>query len=362
MIETSPQAVPELEALLETAELRGYLERAELDDIADELDLTEDELVELRDELELRGVSVVDGAPPLEPDLPPDGGAGVGDSLQLFLAQIGRHPLLTAADEVALAKRIERGDREARRAMIESNLRLVVAIAKGYRSKGLPFLDLIQEGVIGLTRAVEKFDWRKGYKFSTYATWWIRQAIQRAIANQSRTIRLPVHVLERQRKLTGAARRLEVELGRDASPDELARATGLEAQHVGGALAASWVSTSLNMRVGEDGDGELGDLVADESTRDPAEVADEVLRDAIVHEALDALPERERRILELRFGFGDAEPQTLDAIGRELGLTRERVRQLEGETLARLAKGPLRGLDPRATERWSSERARTAAA
>jgi RNA polymerase primary sigma factor len=341
---------PELETFLEGAGLRGYVEAAELDDLADDLGLTEDDLAGLREDLDSMGVVIEDrrGAPAY--DTAVEAAGGTGDSLQLFLAQVGRHRLLTADEEVALAKRVERGDGEARRRMIESNLRLVVSIAKSYRSKGLPFLDLIQEGVLGLTRAVEKFDWRKGYKFSTYATWWIRQAMQRAIANQARTIRLPVHVLERQRKLTGAARRLEVQLGRDASPEELAEATGLERQHVGDALAASWVSTSLNMRVGEDGEGELGDLLADERALDPADAADGAMRSALVHRALEDLPERERRILELRFGFG-SEPQTLDAIGRELGLTRERVRQLEGETLARLARGALRDLDPRLADR-----------
>ncbi len=345
-------------ALVEGAEERGYVETAELEAFAVELDLNDQEVEELTHELERIGLEI--GTPKAVADAAAAADAaekaaeeeaarleataamsGAADSLQLFLADVGKHKLLTAADEVMLAKRIERGDPTAKRHMIESNLRLVVSIAKGYRGLGVPFLDLIQEGTLGLNRAVEKFDWRRGYKFSTYATWWIRQSVQRAVANHARTIRVPVHVVERQQKLSRAARRLEVELGREATKLELAEATGLPMQHVDEALGAAHASVSLNQTVGADDEGELGDLFADREAADPFDEAEESLRRQGVRRALDALPERERRILELRFGF-EGEPWTLEAIGHELDLTRERVRQLEGQALARL--GALRDL------------------
>ena len=323
--------------LLEIAEERGYVEPAELEALALELDLGDEEMAEVTHELETIGLEI--GAPAEEAApvvAEPAVTTGAGDSLQLFLADVGRHKLLTAAEEVALAKRLEKGDLLAKRRMIESNLRLVVSIAKGYRGLGVPFLDLIQEGTLGLNRAVEKFDWRRGFKFSTYATWWIRQSVQRAVANNARTIRVPVHVVERQQKLGRAARRLEVELGRDATREELAEATGLPVQHVDEALSAAQASVSLNQSVGSDDEGELGDLFADREAADPFDEAEESLRKQGVRKALDALPERERRILQLRFGF-EGDPWTLEAIGAELGLTRERVRQLEGQALQRLA-------------------------
>ena len=353
----------QIRAIVEGAEERGFIDPVQLEAFAAELELNDQEVEELTRELERTGLEIGQPAatavaappveepkaeekeaqeePALEPVTPTVAISGSADSLQLFLADVGRHKLLTAAEEVMLAKRIERGDPTAKRHMIESNLRLVVSIAKGYRGLGVPFLDLIQEGTLGLNRAVEKFDWRRGYKFSTYATWWIRQSVQRAVANHARTIRVPVHVVERQQKLSRAARRLEVELGREATKEELAEATGLPMQHVDEALGAANASVSLNQTVGADDEGELGDLFADREAADPFDEAEESLRRQGVRRALEALPERERRILELRFGF-EGEPWTLEAIGNELDLTRERVRQLEGQALSRL--GALRDL------------------
>jgi RNA polymerase primary sigma factor len=350
----------QVKALVERSEERGFVEPTELEAFVLEHELNDEEQEQLTRELETIGLEVgqplaataaaaearakADAAEDAKDDkdekepepATPTVATGAADSLQLFLADVGRHKLLNAAEEVQLAKQIERGDLVAKRRMIESNLRLVVSIAKGYRGLGVPFLDLIQEGTLGLNRAVEKFDWRRGFKFSTYATWWIRQSVQRAVANHARTIRVPVHVVERQQKLSRAARRLEVELGREATKEELAEATGLPIQHVDEALGAAHASVSLNQTVGADDEGELGDLFADREAADPFDEAEESLRRQGVRKALDALPERERRILELRFGF-EGEPWTLEAIGHELDLTRERVRQLEAQALSRLA-------------------------
>jgi RNA polymerase primary sigma factor len=335
---------PEIQTLLEEAGDDGFVSAAAVEALVEEHELEPEALEELNAALAERGVEVREAPEPdeertFEADALP---ASV-DSLTLFLNEIGRYPLLTAAEEVALAKRVERGDLAAKERMVNSNLRLVVSIAKRYRGHGVPFGDLIQDGVIGLNRAVEKFDWRKGFKFSTYATWWIRQAVQRSIAGQSRTIRVPTHVHERRQTLQRHARKLEPELGRPPTHEELAKSTGLSLAHVDEALAVAEARVSLNSPVGDD-DGEFGDLFADTTAEDPAEVAESALRSRAVREALAELPDRERRILELRFGL-DGDPQSLEAIGRELQLTRERVRQLEAQALASLG-GTLGGLAP----------------
>jgi RNA polymerase primary sigma factor len=330
---------PELNALIEDAEIDGVLDTHVLEAAALEHDLDEEELAALRRELEARGVEIApaDGTDD-EPELrlEPDD-VGAVDSLTLFMNDIGKHELLTAAEEVELAKRIERGDAAAKERMINCNLRLVVSIAKRYQGHGVPFGDLIQEGAIGLNRAVEKFDWRKGFKFSTYATWWIRQACQRAISNQSKTIRIPAHVHERRLKLARLAREFEAVHGREPTTEELAEAAGYELVHVEEALAVVDASVSLNQAVGTDGDAELGDLFADQDAADPVEEAGEILRKNAVRAALQTLPELERRILELRFGFG-GEQQTLEAIERELGISRERFHKLEQQAFARLGR------------------------
>jgi RNA polymerase primary sigma factor len=249
------------------------------------------------------------------------------DSLGVFLAQAASHRLLTPAEEVALAKRIERGDGAARRLMIESNVRLVVALASDFRERGLPLLDLIQEGTLGLMRAAEKFDWRRGYRFSTYASWWIRQSIQRAIATQARAIRLPLHVVEREQRLSREAQRLETELGRRPTKDELAEATGLTGPQIEQTLGVAHVAGSLNQTFRPHEDDELGDVIADTESAEPVEQTSTSLLAEQVRAALRTLPERERVILELRFGLKGTE-RTLDGIASELELTRERVRQL----------------------------------
>jgi RNA polymerase primary sigma factor len=329
--------------MLETGEERGWIEPAEFEAFTVEHELADPDVEDLTRELERIGLEVRAASP--EAKAPSktedvvyeaDQSSGLGDSVQLFLAEVGRHKLLTAAQEVMLAKRIERGDVIAKRQMIESNLRLVVSIAKRYRGLGVPFLDLIQEATFGLDRAVVKFDWRRGYKFSTYATWWIRQSAQRAVANHANMIRVPIHVGERRQKLLRAARRLELELGRQASHEELASATGLPIEQVDEALSVASASVSLNQMVGADDGSELGDLFADREAHDPFDQAEQSIRGQTIREALETLPDRERRILELRFGF-NGEPQTLTEVGLELDLTRERIRQLERRALRKLA-------------------------
>ncbi len=286
----------------------------------------------MRRELEARDI---EGTEPFEIDSASTELAAA-DGLTLFMSRAGRYPLLTAAQEVVLAKRIERGDAQAKELMINSNLRLVISIAKKYQGQGLPLFDLVQEGVIGLNRAAEKFDWRRGFKFSTYATWWIRQACQRGVSGQSATIRIPTHVNERRAKIARARRRLELELGRAPTREELSDATDLPLKHVDEALDAAEAPVSLNRAVGSSEEGELGDLFKDPSASDPAEEATAAVERQEIRGAVEALPERERRLIELRFGF-DGEPASLERIGKELGLSRERVRQLEADAFERLA-------------------------
>jgi RNA polymerase primary sigma factor len=282
------------------------------------------------DELEIPGVERKDRPPAL--DLRAE---MTTNTMQLMIHAAGRRPLLNAAEEKHLARRIERGDLAAKEHMIEANLLLVVSIAKNYRGQGLELPDLLQEGTLGLVRATEKFDYRRGYKFSTYATWWIRQAVTRAIADKGRAIRIPVQVFERVRKLSAAERKLVARLGYDPSDEQLAAATSIELEEIARLRCYALVHTSLEKPVDDDSDSELGDLLADPS-RAPDEQAIEQLAKQALADALEQLTFRERRVLELRFGLGGREPATLDEVGRTFNVTRERVRQIENHSLARL--------------------------
>jgi RNA polymerase primary sigma factor len=345
----------ELKLFLDAAESAGSVPTAAVGAIAEAHLLDALELDVLHRELDRRGIEVL--TEPVTADVSADDGREADpepppiphvqetttDALQLFLREAGRHPLLTAAQEVELAKRIERGDDPAKQRMIQSNLRLVVSIAKNYRNQGLPFLDLIQEGTLGLIRAVEKFDWRRGYKFSTYATWWIRQAVARALADKARTIRMPVHIVERLQKMNRAERTLWTQLGREPTLDEIAEEANLPLVQAKEVRAAARASTSLDQPVGEQDDAVFGDFVSGDGPS-PEEEVETSLRKQVLLEALASLPERERTVLVLRYGLGNDEPKTLEEIGRRLGLTRERVRQIEVESLRRLAA--LREMEP----------------
>jgi RNA polymerase primary sigma factor len=258
------------------------------------------------------------------------------DSLQLFLKDVGKVSLLTAAQEVELAKRIESGDHRAKQEMVEANLRLVVSIAKRYRNQGLPFLDLIQEGTIGLVRAAEKFDWRKGYKFSTYATWWIRQAVARALADKARTIRMPVHVVEKLNKIMRTERKLRAERGREPTNEEIAQELELAVEEVESIRRTAQTPVSLEKPVGDEEESEFGQFLEDESTPLPDEAADTAFRAAALTRCLGALSYRERRVLELRYGLNGEQPCTLDEVGRAFQVTRERIRQIENQGLKKL--------------------------
>jgi RNA polymerase primary sigma factor len=331
----------DIQVLLENAEPTGSVRQPDLAELIELHQLDALETDALFNELERRGIEIVD-----EPDKDKEKEAPppplqtsyetTTDALQLFLREAGRHALLTAAQEVELAKRIERGDMAAKTHMIQSNLRLVVSIAKNYRNQGLPFLDLIQEGTLGLIRAVEKFDWRRGYKFSTYATWWIRQAVARALADKARTIRMPVHIVERLQKMNRAERTLWTQLGREPTLEEIAEEASLPLQQALEVKAAARASASLDQPVGEQEDAVFGDFVAGDDPL-PEEEVEVSLRSQALTAALGALHERERQVLVLRYGLDDSEPKTLEELGRRLGLTRERVRQIELESLRRLA-------------------------
>ena len=329
-----------LESFLETAADTGQVRPSELGDLVEELALSEDQTQELRDAIEAQGIELGD---PREADGPDDPRHLIGDppavttdGLQLFLNDLRRYPLLTAADEVRLAKRIERGDVEAKEKMVNSNLRLVVSIAKKHQGQDLALLDLIQEGILGLIRAAEKFDWRRGYKFSTYATFWIRQAIQRGVANRARTIRIPVHIAQRERKIARAERDLAVQLGRDPTEDEVARATDLPVEQIREIRDLTRATTSLDRPVGEDGDASLGDLLASPGPA-PEEEVHTSFREQALRNAVARLPEPEREVVKLRYGINGAEPTPLHETGRRLGLSPEKVQQVESEALERLA-------------------------
>jgi RNA polymerase primary sigma factor len=314
--------------------LRGWLERADID-VLDEMDEAHSDesageanwtaSIVRRSKVK----SKLADSPALE---------GTTDSLQLFLKEIGRVNLLTAAEEVQLAKRIERGDMDAKDKMVEANLRLVVSIAKNYRNQGLSFLDLIQEGTLGLVRAAEKFDYRKGFKFSTYATWWIRQAIARALADKGRTVRIPVHVVERLNKITRAERQLLSEYGREPTIEEISKTTEISVAEVEQIRRLAQTPISLEKPVGDEEESEFGQFVADENAPDPFDAAADSLRTQNLHSALANLSYRERRVLELRFGIGGEAPKTLDEVGKVFNITRERVRHIETHSLRKLRK------------------------
>jgi RNA polymerase primary sigma factor len=345
-----PSTVAEL---LETDEAKGLLEAARqtgslnATDIAlalDELELDTaqiDDFYHALDELQIEVLE--NGAEPetapIEPE--PEVREISTDSLQLFLKDVGKVDLLTAAQEVELAKRIERGDHRAKQVMVEANLRLVVSIAKKYRNQGLPFLDLIQEGTIGLVRAAEKFDYRRGFKFSTYATWWIRQAVARAIDDKARTIRMPVHVVDKLNRIVRSERRLRGELGRDPTTHEVGRELDLTADAIDVIRCSAQAPISLEKPLGDaEGSGEFGHLIPDESLPLPEEAVETSTRKEALKRILGTLPERERRVLELRYGLDGEQPQTLDEVGRTFNVTRERIRQIESQTIKKLQANP----------------------
>jgi RNA polymerase primary sigma factor len=350
--------VEELRTLVAEGRERGYLTFEEIATFLEEVEVTKEQVRDFHIHLVDNGVDIVsnEGRPagggepagPESPDAPaapkrPEIDLTVEpslDSLRLYLRSIGRVDLLTAGEEVTLARSIERGDMNAKQQMIEANLRLVVSIAKGYLGRGLSFLDLIQEGSLGLIRAVEKFDYRRGYKFSTYATWWIRQAVTRAIADKARTIRIPVHMVEKLNKVVHVERQLVQEFGREPTPEEIAAELQWTTREVKDILRISQLPISLEKPIGEEEDSELGDFVQDETAESPFELASENWRRENVRRALDALPQREREVIEMRYGLKGTQARTLEEVGRAFGVTRERIRQIENNTLKKLEHLP----------------------
>jgi len=352
--------VEELRGLVAEGRERGYLTFEEIGDCLEHVEVTKEQVRELHAHLVEHGVDIVahDGKPAPPPAEPAprseEASAPAGaskpdidltvepslDSLRLYLRSIGRVELLTAQEEVSLARRIERGDMDAKQAMIEANLRLVVSIAKGYLGRGLSFLDLIQEGSLGLIRGVEKFDYRRGYKFSTYATWWIRQAVARAVADKARTIRIPVHMVEKLNKVVHVERQLVQECGREPLAEEIASELRWTVREVKEVRRISQLPISLEKPIGEDEDAALGDFVEDQTAESPFEQASDNLRRESVRHALEALPEREREVLEMRYGLKGHQARTLEEVGRAFGVTRERIRQIENNTLKKLEHLP----------------------
>jgi RNA polymerase primary sigma factor len=352
-VDISLPEVEELQKLVQEGLEKGVLNYDEIAAGLDDVELTKEQVEDFYTYLIDHGVELVEGEthkhPPHDQPVLAEEEKGPKldltvepslDSLRLYLREIGKVPLLTADQEVYLAKRIERGDMTAKTGMIEANLRLVVSIAKSYLGRGLSFLDLIQEGSLGLIRAVEKFDYRKGYKFSTYATWWIRQAVTRAIADKARTIRIPVHMVEKLNKVVHIERQLVQRLGREPRPDEIADELEMTTEEVREILRMSQLPVSLEKPIGEEEESELGDFVEDESAESPFDTATLSLRREDVEHALSALPERERQVIELRFGLSGSQPCTLEEVGRAFGVTRERIRQIENNTLKKLESLP----------------------
>jgi RNA polymerase primary sigma factor len=352
-VEISLPEVEELQKLVQEGLEKGVLNYDEIATGLEDVELTKEQIEDFYTYLVDHGVELLEGEthkhPPHEQLPTPEEEKGPKldlsvepslDSLRLYLREIGKVSLLTADQEVYLAKRIERGDMSAKTQMIEANLRLVVSIAKSYLGRGLSFLDLIQEGSLGLIRAVEKFDYRKGYKFSTYATWWIRQAVTRAIADKARTIRIPVHMVEKLNKVVHIERQLVQRLGREPRPEEIAEELEITTDEVREILRMSQLPVSLEKPIGEEEESELGDFVEDESAESPFDTATLSLRREDVEHALSALPERERQVIELRFGLSGTPPCTLEEVGRAFGVTRERIRQIENNTLKKLESLP----------------------